>query len=301
MDVLDKILFISLSNIGDAVMTTPALHELHRAFPGAVIDIVAGSRSLPVFLHCPYRGEIFLKDKKKLLRGYPDLLRQLRRTHYGLVVDLRTDGFSLLLKASKRYQKRRSRGSGMHAVQEHLAIIEDLTGVSGRPETHIWLSDEEINFAKTVMHEFADADCLAIGPGCGGPEKVWPADRFAALANDLQDVFSGVVLLGGPGDSAYAAEAIKTMKCRTLDLTGKTDILQAVAVIKQCKLFIGNDSGLGHLASAVATPSLTLFGVGQPDRYHPWQDKAAWLTGHDHEVRNIPVEQALESVQKLLS
>lgn len=301
MDVVDKILFISLSNIGDAVMTTPALHELHQAFPEAVIDIVAGSRSLPVFRHCPYRGDIFLKDKKKLLRGYPDLLRQLRRKRYDLVVDLRTDGFSLLLKASNRYQKRRAKGSGMHAVQEHLAIIEDLTDVEGRPETHIWLSDEEINFARTVMHEFPDPDCLAIGPGCGGPEKVWPADRFAALANHLQEIFSGVVLLGGPGDSDYAAEVIKTINCRTLDLTGKTDILQAAAIIKQCKLFIGNDSGLGHLASAVATPSLTLFGVGQPDRYHPWQEKAVWLTGRDHEVRNIPVEQALESVQKLLS
>ena len=301
-DGMKRILFISLSNIGDAVMTTPALEALHESSPEAAIDIVAGHRSAPVFRHCPYRGEIFLKDKQKWLRGYPDLLRQLLAHRYDLVVDLRTDGFSMLLRASKRCQKkRRGREDGLHAVQEHLNTIGSLVPAPADPQTRIWLSSEEKAFAERVLDDGGGSDRLAIAPGCGGPEKVWPPEKFAELADRLQDRFSEVVLLGGPGDVSYAQRLLQTTSCRARDLTGQTDILQAAAVIRHCRLFIGNDSGLGHLASAVSTPSLTLFGVGHPERYHPWQRTAAWLQDPGREIRNIPVQAVYDGVQDLLA
>ena len=67
-DFVNKILFISLSNIGDAVMTTPVLQALHELYPGAVIDIVGDQRSSVIFKHCPYRGKIFHKQKNSFLR-----------------------------------------------------------------------------------------------------------------------------------------------------------------------------------------------------------------------------------------
>ncbi len=294
---MQRILFISLSNIGDAVMTTPALEQLHRIYPDALIDIVAGERSAPVFEHCPYRGEIILKDKKKRLRGYPDLLRQCRRHYYDLVVDLRTDGFSLLLRTARRCQKGgRERPPGQHAVVEHLSTIGEITGPVPQPQTTIWLSDVETEFAEATMAPLAGMKCLAIGAGCGGPEKVWPAACFAELANRLQADYPAVVLLGGPGDQKYSDAVGERLESHLLDLTGQTGILQAAAVIARCELFVGNDSGLGHLASAVRTPSLSFFGVGDPDRYHPWQARAAWLCGTDREVANISVEQALAAI-----
>ena len=101
-NVVNKILFISLSNIGDAIMTTPVLHALHQLYPEAIIDIVGDQRSSEIFKHCPYRGEIFHKQKNSFLRGVPALLMTLWAQSYDLVVDIRTDGLAYLLPAGKR-------------------------------------------------------------------------------------------------------------------------------------------------------------------------------------------------------
>ncbi|MCG8323880.1 MAG: glycosyltransferase family 9 protein, partial [Thiotrichales bacterium] len=258
-------------------------------------------RSAPVFQYCPYRDRILVKDKQRWLRGYPQLLGRLRQSRYDLVVDLRTDGFAWLLRAGHRDSKPRRLPAGLHAVREHLLAIEDLLETPSAPRTRLWLSDAETGFASAALNELQPGPWLAIGPGCGGPEKVWPARCFAELANQLEDLLPAVVLLGGPGDQPYAQELLRELRCPALDLTGRTDILQAAAVIQRCRLFIGNDSGLGHLASAVTTPSLTLFGVGQPDRYRPWQEHAAWLRGADQAVENIRVDTALDTARELLA
>ena len=91
-DPTEQILLVSLSNVGDAVMTTPVLEALHQRYPAAVIDIVGDRRSSGLFEFCPYRCRIFHKDKRGGVRGLLRLIQGLRRTRYELVVDLRTDG-----------------------------------------------------------------------------------------------------------------------------------------------------------------------------------------------------------------
>ena len=99
-------LFITLSNIGDALLTTPVLQFLHRHDEAASIDIVSDKRSSLLFRHCPYRGEIYNKQKERFLRGVPALWYELRRKRYDLVVDLRTDVLARLIPAEKRLFKR---------------------------------------------------------------------------------------------------------------------------------------------------------------------------------------------------
>jgi len=94
------LLLVSLSNIGDAIMTTPVLEAMHALRPDAPIDIVADRRSSIVFDQCPYRGRIVHKDKGAPLRGAAALVRELRDTEYEWVVDLRTDFLPLLLRLS---------------------------------------------------------------------------------------------------------------------------------------------------------------------------------------------------------
>ncbi len=295
---MSRILFISLSNIGDAIMTTPVLEALHDEYGDAVIDIVAGERCAEVFQHCPYRGEILLKDKRKFLRGYPDLLRQCRQHHYELVVDLRTDGFAWLLRTQRRLQKKKSTTATLHSVEQHLSVLPD--GMAAGQQTQIWLSDADRQFAQDQLATIDNTRLLAIAPGCGGPEKVWPSAHFAELAKKLSTQLAGVVLLGGDGDRQYSEPLRQRLDGQLVDLTGKTTVLQAAAVIQSCRLFVGNDSGLGHVASAVQTPTLTLFGVGYPDRYRPWQTRAKWLVGANQEVANISVDAAYASALELL-
>ena len=112
-----KFLFITLSNIGDALLTTPVLQCLHRYDERASIDIVGDKRSSLLFRHCPYRGEIYHKQKQRFLRGTPSLLLELRRKRYDLVVDLRTDILAYLVRAEKRLFKR-SGDVCVHAVEK---------------------------------------------------------------------------------------------------------------------------------------------------------------------------------------
>ena len=75
-----------------------------------------------------------------------------------------------------------------------------------------------------------------------------------------------------------------------INLAGNTDLLQAAAILAQSQLFIGNDSGLGHIAAAAGTPTVTVFGPGDPARYHPWHPQARWIQSSTGHIGDIAVE-----------
>lgn len=296
-----KILVISLSNIGDAVMTTPVLERLHALYPDAVIDIVGDRRSSILFTHCPYSGEIFHKEKKQGWRGLLKLIRELRRTRYDLIVDLRTDGLAYLLRGSRRLVKWGRRPYGPHAVQDLMSIIDRINPERAIPAAKVWLSETERGAASALLEGFAARRLLAIGPGANWEPKIWAAEAFAEAANLLGDAFDGVVLLGGPGDVERARRVAQRLALPHCDLTGRCDLLTTAAVLERCALFIGNDSGLGHLASGVDTPTLTVFGPGQPARYHPWSANARWLVGAQRDLANVAAAQVAALAREQLA
>jgi len=85
-----------------------------------------------------------------------------------------------------------------------------------------------------------------------------------------------------------------------VNLAGETGLLEATAVLARASVFVGNDSGLGHLASAVGTPTLTLFGPGQPERYRPWGEQARWLTSPENDLNRLSAEDVAGKVRLLL-
>jgi len=141
MNAPPRLLLITLSNIGDAVMTTPVLQAMHQLHPQALIDIVADRRSAALFEPCPFRGEIIIKDKKAGWRGLLSLVRRLRQRRYRLIVDLRTDGLSWLLRADQRRTKRDAQCSGPHAVERAYAVISPLLPPTP-PQTCLWLTEQ---------------------------------------------------------------------------------------------------------------------------------------------------------------
>ena len=296
----DRILFVSLSNIGDAVMTTPVLQALHAKFPRATIDIVADQRSSEIFEHCPYRGEIFHKEKHKPLRGVPALIGVLRAARYTLVVDLRTDGLAYLLRARKRMTKWRSKAYGPHAVERHMGIIHTLHGNDPIPPCCVWTGEQEEMFARTVLRGHLGKRLLGLGPGANWPGKIWPSDNFLGLIDQLQQYFDAVVLLGDKKDREISDIIANRSTLPHVNLCGETSLLQAAAIQKHITVFVGNDSGLGHLASAVGIPSLTIFGPGQPERYRPWGEKAMWLVGAGQNIKNVTTEAVTVQLDRIL-
>jgi len=294
-----NILLITLSNIGDAMMTTPVMAALHKQYPRAVVDIVTDARASELFSHCPWKGKTFLKDKRSGWRGVSTLVKQLRTKRYDLVVDLRTDGLTLLLRARRRLTRRGSKAAGYHAVQRHFGVIGPREGITRLPATGLWLSRHDLDFARRHLAALPGKRWLALGPGARWPPKRWPATAFRELADRLQTPFDAVVLLGSSEDVTGCQQIADGMTLPCINLAGKTSLLQAAAVLQQVLLFVGNDSGLGHMAAACNTATLTVFGPGDPLRYHPWHPQAQWVQSDSGDIADIPVDTVVAAALEL--
>ncbi len=285
-----------MSNIGDAVMTTPTLERVHQLYPEAVIDLVCDPRSQILFEHCPYRGNIFLKQKKLGRKGLFKLIGLLRKKRYDLIVDLRTDGLAYLLRAKKRLTKFGHRAYGPHAVEDLVSIIDRINPGKQIPPTRIWLDSTHLDKADELTSSLPGEKWLAIGPGANWEPKTWGGSNFAEVANQSLPQIDAAILVGGPGDSRYARACANSLELPYIDLTGKTDLLTTSAIIQKCSVFVGNDSGLGHLASAVDTPSVTVFGPGNPQRYHPWHQGSMVISGQNQTFSGISSKQVARQV-----
>ena len=293
-DSTRSILLITLSNIGDAVMTTPVMQALHHEYPHAVMDIVTDARAGALFEHCPYRGAIILKHKG--WRGTLALLKRLRTTRYDLIVDLRTDGLTLLLRARRKLTRRGRKPAGVHAVERHLAVIEQALQPADIPAPRIWVTESERSFARQQLATLPGQRWLALGPGARWAPKCWSPGNYRDLAKQLQDVFDAVILLGSEADMPACRQIADGLALPQCNLAGKTGLLQAAAVLEQAQVFTGSDSGLGHLAASSGTPTVTLFGPGDPQRYHPWHPQARWVQGENGVINSVSVSQVVEQV-----
>ena len=285
------ILVITLSNIGDAVMTTPVLQTLHRLYPNALIDMVVDRRSRELFTQCPYIGELFEKDKHSFLRGVPGLVFRLRKKNYQLIVDLRTDVLAYFLRAEKKLTKRNSDPKAQHAVEQHMSVLDSLSVKTGATGCCLWIGDDDIKHAQEVLGSNAGKKILCIAPGANSPGKIWSAHNYRELLDSIAKQFDCVLLLGSREDAETAKPLCTDPGYLIINLCGKTTLLQAAAFLKHVTLFIGNDSGVGHMAAAMGVPTCTLFGPGHPERYHPWGERSTWLANAMANINNIqPVE-----------
>jgi ADP-heptose:LPS heptosyltransferase len=225
-DEVNKILFISLSNIGDAIMTTPVLQALHELYPEATIDIVGDQRSSEIFKHCPFRGEIFHKQKNNFLRGVPALLKTLWAQSYDLIVDIRTDGLAYLLPTRKRFTKLNKTNTGSHAVQQHLGIMSKIYE-GDPPQCNVWTSSIEKNFAKEALGDYYGKKLLGIGPGANAEVKIWPKENYLSLVKKAGEYFDAVVFFGNNRDKEISDYISSHVEIPCINLCGKTSLRRA--------------------------------------------------------------------------
>jgi heptosyltransferase-3 len=295
-----QILLVTLSNIGDAVMTTPVMEALHDKHPGAVMDIIADPRSCELFAHCPYRNRVIHRDKQQGWRGSLALVRELRRLRYDLIVDLRTDGLAWLLRGRRRLTRQGARRPEGHAVERHMEVIRRDVGTAGIPPTRLWFDGSELEFATRVLADLPGSRWLALGPGARWEPKCWQPGRFRELVLSRRKDFDAVVLFGSEADKDRCRSIAEGLCLPWLDLAGRTSLLETAAVLSHMRLFTGNDSGLGHIAAAAGIPTLTLFGPGEPQRYRPWNLRGRWLQSPNRDIRALPVSHVADALTELL-
>jgi ADP-heptose:LPS heptosyltransferase len=272
-----KILFVTSTRIGDAVMSTGLLSHLASAYPGARFTIACGPLPAPLFAAVPGVDRVIAMDKKPLGRHWLALWATTVTEFWDLVVDLRGSALGWLLPARSRKVLRSPRDNRTHRARELGALF----GLETPPAPHIWHTPEALADAARLIP--GGGPVLGLGPTANWAPKIWPADRFAALADRLtapEGILPGarIAVFGGPGEAAVARPLLDALPAeRTIDLVGRLGLPGAAACLARCAFYIGNDSGLMHLAAACGTPTLGLFGPSPPARYAPWGDHAAFV------------------------
>jgi len=176
------------------------------------------------------------------------------------------------------------RGNPKHEVEQQLDILQFLGATPNDTRLEVWTSQEDEKFAQNVLDKYgiAQTDALiAFAPGAAWPYRRWPAHRFIELGRWLQDIYKVFVLILAAKDEQDLAFQIEggLQEGKTVNLAGKSTLREMAAILKHCKLFIGNDSGPLHVASAAGIPVVGFYGPGEYQRFIPW--------GKNHEALRL--------------
>ena len=266
------ILYISSSRIGDAVLASGLLKRLHDEIPNARFTIVAGPPSAPLYRDLPNLDQIIVMEKSKGKGHWFKLWSQVRGRRWGLVLDRRGSSIARFLSAKKRAIHRRTLDrEPVHKVVEAARLLKL---ADEAPPPFLFTSEETEAKAQALLGE--GGPILAVAPAANWVGKTWPVERFALLAVQLMRKGGPfekgrLLILGGPDDWRAAEPLRRSLpRERWIDLTGHAELLTAYAALKRARLFVGNDSGLMHLAAAAGAPTLGLFGPSDDRLYAPW-------------------------------
>lgn len=286
------ILFIASSRIGDAVLASGLIKRLHDEHPDASFTIVAGPLSAPLFADTPGLERLIVMEKVKGGGHWFRLWRQVRGRRWALIVDRRGSSIGRLLSARRRLIHRVQPGEPTHKVIEAARLL----GAADDPPPPFLFTSPQTEARAEALLARGSGPILALGPAANWAGKTWPLERFAQLAVELMGpagpLHDGrLLLLGGPADRP-AAELLSRLfpRERCIDLTGQADLLTVYACLKRVRLYVGNDSGLMHMAAAAGAPTIGLFGPSDDRLYGPWGPNARVVRG----TRSLAQIQALD-------
>ncbi|HXT80126.1 MAG TPA: glycosyltransferase family 9 protein [Acetobacteraceae bacterium] len=280
-----KILFVTSNRLGDAVLSTGLLDHLIRAHPDARITVVCGPVAEGVFASMPNRARTIVLEKRPYSRHWLPLWANVATTLWDLVVDIRGSALSWLVPTRRRAVMRRRPG---HKTAQLAAIL----GIDPPPLPIAWTAPEDRARAAALLPE--GQSFIALAPTANWAPKIWPAARFAALFQALSaDLLPGArpAVFAGPGaqERAMAAPLLAALP-QAVDLAGRLSVPEAAACLARTSLFIGNDSGLMHLAASAGTPTIGLFGPTDAAEYAPAGRRARAVTGSGLEMETIAVD-----------
>jgi heptosyltransferase III len=269
-----NILFVTATRIGDAVLSTGLLSHLIERHPGARLTIAAGPVAAPLFEGVPGLERLIVVDKKRYGRHWLTLYGRVALRRWDLVVDLRGSALAYLLLTAQRRTTAKS-DLGEHRVRE----LGRLLDLDPPPAPRLWTLPKHEAAAAALIP--AGGPVLAIGPAANWRGKTWRAERFAELTRRLtaaDGLLPGarVAVLAGEHERDQAVPVLAAIPmARRLDLVGRTDLLTAAAALRRAELFIGNDTGLMHIAAAAGVPTVGLFGPSPAARFAPWGPRTA--------------------------
>ncbi|MBP2627254.1 MAG: lipopolysaccharide heptosyltransferase [Firmicutes bacterium] len=294
-----NILIVKLSAIGDVIHALPVAHALKQTYPNARITWVVEKPAYDLLTNNPDIDEIIIFDKPKfksliglLTNGYK-FARELKAYNFDLAIDLqglfKSAAISYLSGAPKRLvycnAREQSHLVGQricgeheqgHVVERYLDVARHLGCKVNQVLFPINITESEGQKSEAIANHAGlrlENPYVVLAPGTNWPSKCWPPTHFAKLADKLYDDNIIPVIIGGPSDKRLAQEIIANTGVPPVDLTGKTSMKQLAYIIKKSQAFVGGDTGPMHLAVAVSTKVVAMFGPTDPQRNGPYGDE----------------------------
>lgn len=267
-----RILVITLSNVGDIILTTPVIATLRKEFPSARIDVMTGPRGREIFDKDPDVFKLIIYDKHLPISAKRRLQLKLKKLRYDLVVDLRNTVFPLLISPRYRTATAQRFPSGViHSIDKHLYRLRAIGITDTVRQSHIYIPKEDEDYIDgLVKAEGLSGPIVLMNPGAKSHLKRWKSEYFAAVADSLARNCGAEIMATGLGeDAAIVEDVIGRMKEKCRNFTGRTNIRQLAALLKRSRLLITNDSAPLHLGCAVGAKVLALFGPTDPKKYGP--------------------------------
>jgi predicted lipopolysaccharide heptosyltransferase III len=329
-----NLLLLQLKRIGDLILTVPAIAALRETFPAANISLVVAYGSRELLPAIPGLDQAFVARGR--LSDAPQWFA-LAKTKFDYCLDFsRTDrsAFLTLLSAAEKritYATVRreplrqlsynefvpSRVRFVHTIDHHLSLLAPLGVHDPGGEIQLVLPAEAKTRASAIIdHGDLGGGFVIIHPGSARREKFWLARRWAEVADEIARQNFRVVLTGGKSqmEQEHLGRIKRHLKHEVVDLSGQLDLLTLSALIQRARLLATIDSAPMHLAGALSTAQVVLFGPTNPFHWRPRSSMALILQAGQHEplrsfvpkqiqrqVKEISTQQVIDAMQSLLS
>jgi len=288
-----RLLLIMRLPLGDTLFVTPTIRALRQRYPGAQITALAAGANAPLLAHNPDLDDTIVLPFHRDWRGggaLPATLRLLLHRRYDLALCFSTPSLGWLAVACGIprqefpdylpfwwcWPQDFSEWNGRHAVELYATAARRLDLPSLEHRTHVRLTPAERAGMAGLLHQLRLNRAplrIAVHPGSGAApaQKRWPLCRFAEVARTLvAQTGAQIIVAGGPSEAALAAQLCCAIGPAAISLAGRLNLRQSMALFAACDLFVGNDSGPLHLASAVGTPVVGVYGPTDPAVFGPW-------------------------------
>jgi heptosyltransferase-2 len=316
LGTVNRILVRGVNWVGDTVLTYPAVQQLKTLFPHSQLAILVSGPLVYLWKTFPYVDEIIPFQKKRGIGSFREdlhLSQSLKERNFDLSIILprsfrsafqiylaripirigyQDEGRSFFLTHGIHRTEEILRS---HRVQYFQKLIEPLGKVESLLTPRIFLREEDRGWAEQMLKDSNLLDgrpLIGMNPGATyGLAKCWSPDRFGELGQRLCLKWEATLLLfGKEEEKSIAEETLRTPGTRGIDLTGKTSLLQLAALLERCRLLVTNDTGTMHVATAVGTPVVALFGSTDPLVTGPWGE------GHVVVKKDVPCSPCLKRV-----
>jgi lipopolysaccharide heptosyltransferase III len=291
-----KVLVVRLRSIGDTVLATPSLFALKRFLPNAQVDILVEDWVAPVLQNHPHVDNVIVLERGGLMTR-ARVARELRAANYDVVYNLHGGTTATFLTRAtgarhrvgfKSYQYGQLHNhqapsplllwqqQKTHSVEQQLALL-GWTGVpvTDRPRTSLGISPSAAEKVNRLIDEagLSDKKIALIHPAAAFATKQWAVEKFARVVEFLAERGFTSIAIAAPNEQALLEQLRSETSVNVVTFT--LSLPEVTALTSRSQLFVGNDSGIAHIAAAVGTPSVVVFGSSNIAHWRPWNSAPA--------------------------